>query len=108
RSLAAKGHSECHGGMTALRDIIRKSGARPHPTHDALRKQSEDRVVTISRAQGTLTFPANFMLVAAANLGALCPFPRVIQHSLSAFFSRSTIRRICGSASLPRNSPTLD
>jgi magnesium chelatase family protein len=27
----------------------------------------EDKVVTISRAQGTLTFPANFMLVAAMN-----------------------------------------
>lgn len=27
----------------------------------------EDKVVTISRAQGTLTFPANFMLVAASN-----------------------------------------
>ncbi len=27
----------------------------------------EDRIVTISRAQGTLTFPANFMLVAAMN-----------------------------------------
>jgi len=27
----------------------------------------EDKVVTISRAQGTLTFPANFTLVAAMN-----------------------------------------
>jgi magnesium chelatase family protein len=27
----------------------------------------EDKVVTISRAQGTLTFPANFMLIAAMN-----------------------------------------
>jgi predicted ATPase with chaperone activity len=27
----------------------------------------EDKIVTISRAQGTLTFPANFMLVAAMN-----------------------------------------
>jgi magnesium chelatase family protein len=27
----------------------------------------EDRVVTISRAQGTLTFPAKFMLIAARN-----------------------------------------
>ena len=27
----------------------------------------EDKIVTISRAQGTLTFPANFMLIAAMN-----------------------------------------
>ncbi len=34
---------------------------------EVLRQPMEDKVVTISRAQGTLTFPANFMLVAAMN-----------------------------------------
>jgi Predicted ATPase with chaperone activity len=32
-----------------------------------LRQPVEDKVVTISRASGTLTFPANFLLVAAMN-----------------------------------------
>ena len=34
---------------------------------EVMRQPLEDRVVTISRAQGTLTFPANFQLVAAMN-----------------------------------------
>jgi magnesium chelatase family protein len=34
---------------------------------EALRQPLEDRVVTISRAQGTLSFPANFILAAAMN-----------------------------------------
>ncbi len=34
---------------------------------EVLRQPMEDKVVTISRAQGSLTFPANFMLIAAMN-----------------------------------------
>ncbi|TAK30808.1 MAG: ATP-binding protein [Chloroflexota bacterium] len=34
---------------------------------EALRQPLEDKIVTISRAQGTVTFPANFMLIAALN-----------------------------------------
>lgn len=34
---------------------------------EVLRQPVEDKLVTISRAKGTLTFPANFMLVAAHN-----------------------------------------
>lgn len=34
---------------------------------EVMRQPMEDRVVTISRAQGTVTFPANFMLVGAMN-----------------------------------------
>jgi len=34
---------------------------------EMLRQPMEDKVVTISRAQGSLTFPANFMLIAAMN-----------------------------------------
>lgn len=38
-----------------------------HSVLEVLRQPLEDEVVTISRAQGSLTFPANFMLVGALN-----------------------------------------
>jgi magnesium chelatase family protein len=34
---------------------------------ESLRQPLEDRVVTVSRASGTMTFPANLMLIAASN-----------------------------------------
>jgi magnesium chelatase family protein len=34
---------------------------------EVLRQPLEDKVVTISRAQGSITFPANFMMIAAMN-----------------------------------------
>ena len=38
-----------------------------HASLEVLRQPIEDKVATISRAHGTTTFPANFMLVAAMN-----------------------------------------
>ena len=37
------------------------------PALEVLRQPLEDKTVTISRAQGSLTFPANFVLVGAMN-----------------------------------------
>jgi magnesium chelatase family protein len=38
-----------------------------HSVLESIRQPLEDRVVTVSRAQGNVTFPANFMLIAAMN-----------------------------------------
>ncbi len=47
-----------------LLDELTEFGTR---TLEVLRQPIEDKIVTISRAHGTLTFPANFILIAAMN-----------------------------------------
>ncbi len=55
--------SLAHRGVLFL-DELPEFGTR---VLEVMRQPIEDKVVTISRAQGSLTFPANFMLIAAMN-----------------------------------------
>jgi magnesium chelatase family protein len=55
--------SLAHRGILFL-DELAEFGTRNLET---LRQPLEDRIVTISRAQGSLTFPANFILIGATN-----------------------------------------
>jgi len=55
--------SLAHHGVLFL-DELPEFGSR---VLEVMRQPIEDKVVTISRAQGSLTFPANFQLVAAMN-----------------------------------------
>ena len=49
--------------MSFLDEIVEYS----QKTLEVMRQPIEDKIVTISRAKGTLTFPANFLLLAAMN-----------------------------------------
>ncbi len=55
--------SLAHRGVLFLDEINEHSGK----ALEVLRQPLEDKVVTISRARGSLTFPANFLLVGARN-----------------------------------------
>jgi magnesium chelatase family protein len=59
-------------------------------TLEVLRQPLEDHVVTISRAQGSVTFPANFMLVAAMNP---CPCGNYGDPVKACVCSESTVSR---------------
>jgi len=62
-TLRAGEASLAHRGVLFL-DELPEFGQQ---TLDVLRQPLEDHIVTISRASGTLTFPANFILIAAMN-----------------------------------------
>ena len=55
--------SLAHRGVLFLDEIVEHSVK----TLEVMRQPIEDKIVTISRAQGSLTFPANFLLAAARN-----------------------------------------
>jgi len=59
-------------------------------TLEVLRQPLEDHIVTISRAQGSVTFPANFMLVAAMNP---CPCGNYGDPVKACVCSESTVSR---------------
>jgi len=60
------------------------------PTLEVLRQPLEDRQVTISRAQGSITFPSSFMLVAAMNP---CPCGNYGDPTKPCVCSNSTVTR---------------
>ncbi|MEO1439942.1 MAG: YifB family Mg chelatase-like AAA ATPase [Chloroflexota bacterium] len=55
--------SLAHRGLLFLDEIVEYASK----TLEVMRQPIEDKIVTISRAKGSVTFPANFLLVAAMN-----------------------------------------
>ncbi|HMN31417.1 MAG TPA: YifB family Mg chelatase-like AAA ATPase, partial [Caldilineaceae bacterium] len=78
--------SLAHRGVLFL-DEIPELGSRNLET---LRQPLEDRVITISRASGSLTFPANFVLVAAMNP---CPCGHYLDPEKECTCSPSAVHR---------------
>jgi magnesium chelatase family protein len=86
--------SLAHKGILFLDEIL-EFGSRDLET---LRQPLEDKVITISRASGTLTFPANFMLVAAMNP---CPCGYFQDEQKACTCSMGLIQRYQGRMSGP-------
>ena len=68
--------SLAHRGVLFLDEI----NEHPSKVLEVLRQPIEDKIVTISRAKGSITFPANFLLVGARN-PCPCGFYGDPQHS---------------------------
>jgi magnesium chelatase family protein len=62
----------------------------PRLVLESLRQPLEDRIITISRAQGSLTFPADFMLIASQNP---CPCGYLTDNDRECICSQSQIVR---------------
>ncbi|MEE8384921.1 MAG: YifB family Mg chelatase-like AAA ATPase, partial [Dehalococcoidia bacterium] len=62
----------------------------PHSVLESIRQPMEDGIITVSRAQGTVTFPASFMMVAAMNP---CPCGYYGDPSKHCTCSASTVTR---------------
>ena len=62
----------------------------PRLVLESLRQPLEDRIVTISRAQGSLTFPADFMLIASQNP---CPCGYLTDNDRECICSQAQIVR---------------
>src|SRR5574341_1079686 len=79
-------------------------------TLEVMRQPLEDKIVTIARAKGSLTFPANFMLVASMNPcphGLHHPLPRAQNHHRSVCIGLSGDRSLLPhvARSLGRSAP---
>ena len=61
-------------------------------TLEVMRQPLEDRCVTISRAQGTITYPANFMMIGAANP---CPCRHRLHQGPGSCIPRRRVRAAC-------------
>ena len=75
-----------HRGVLFLDEITEF----PNRILELLRQPIEDKIVTISRAKQTLTFPANFMLIAAHNP---CPCGNFGSKTLSCTCTPNMIKR---------------